>query len=216
MVDDGLYSKIPVPNYILSHQVMRMRAGSVGSRLGAIMTATDSMKITVFGSGGHGSQPHQTVDPVLLAAHIVVRLQSIMSREINSSDLVVLTVGNLQTGQTENIIADRNEISVDFRSVRLEIREQIVSAIKRIVEAEGAASGSPESPVFTPMRRFPSALNDKDTASQVAATFAIHFEDFDDDVPRTNVGEDISTLSTCRGHPSCFWFLGGIDPELLR
>lgn len=86
---------------------MSMRAGSVGSRSGAIMAAAGSMKITVIGRGGHGSWPHQTVDPVLLAAHIVIRLQDIVSREANPSDLAVLTVGSLQAGQTENIIPDR-------------------------------------------------------------------------------------------------------------
>ena len=212
MVDDGLYSKVPLPDYVLGQHVMRLRAGSIGSRPGAIMAAADSMKITVFGRGGHGSQPHQTVDPVLLAAHIVVRLQSVVSREINPSDLAVLTVGSLQAGQTENIIADRAEIGIDFRSVKLDIREQIISAVKRIVEAECAASGSPKTPVFTPTRRFPPTVNNKDVASRVAATFATHFDDFDDDIPRTNISEDFSTLATCRGIPSCFWFLGGIDP----
>ncbi|OOF99375.1 hypothetical protein ASPCADRAFT_203140 [Aspergillus carbonarius ITEM 5010] len=214
MVDDGLYDRIPVPDYVLGQHVMRMRAGKVGSRPGAIMAAADSMKITVFGRGGHGSQPHQTVDPVVLAAHIVIRLQGIVSREVNPSELAVLTVGSLQAGQTENIIADRAEIGVDFRSVRVEVREQIIQAIKRIVEAECLASGSPRAPVFTPTRRFPPTLNDRDVAARVAAAFASHIDDFDDDVPRTNVAEDFSTLATCRDIPSCFWLLGGMDPEL--
>lgn len=214
MVDDGLYSKVPVPDYCLGQHVMRLRAGSIGSRSGAIMAAADSMKITIFGRGGHGSQPHQTVDPVLLAAHIVVRLQSVVSREINPNDLAVLTVGSLQAGQAENIISDRAEIGVDFRSVKLEIREQIISGIRRIVEAECAASGSPKPPIFTPTRRFPPTLNDHEAASQIAATFSTHFEDFDDDIPRTSIAEDFSTLATCRGIPSCFWLLGGIDQEL--
>lgn len=105
-------------------------------------------------------------------------------------------------------------MGADFRSVRLEIRKQIISAIKRIVEAECAASGPPKPPVFTPTRRFPPTLNDKDVVSHVAATFATNSEDFDDDVPRTNVSEDFSTLATCRGLPSCFWLLGEINPEL--
>ncbi|KAJ5243292.1 uncharacterized protein N7469_001619 [Penicillium citrinum] len=214
MVDDGLYSKVPVPDYCLGQHVMRMRAGSVGSRSGAIMAACDSMKITVFGRGGHGSQPHQTVDPVLLASHIVVRLQTVVSREINPNDLAVLTVGSLHAGQAENIISDRAEIGVDFRSVKLEIREQIIAGIKRIVEAECAASGSPKPPIFTPTRRFPPTLNDHDAASQVASTFSTHFDDFDGDVPRTSIAEDFSTLATCRGIPSCFWLLGGIDQDL--
>ncbi|BCR96581.1 M20 family metallopeptidase [Aspergillus luchuensis] len=211
MVDDGLYSRIPVPDVVLGQHVMRMRAGSVASREGAIMAAADSMKITVFGRGGHGSQPHQTVDPVLLAAHIVVRLQSIVSREINPADLAVVTVGSLQAGQTENIIADRAEIGVDFRSVKLEVREQIIEGIKRIVQAECLASGSPVKPVFTPTRRFPPTVNDGDVARRVAETFAGHFQDFDPDVARTNIAEDFSSLATCRGIPSCFWLLGGVD-----
>ncbi|QKX62398.1 uncharacterized protein TRUGW13939_09557 [Talaromyces rugulosus] len=214
MVDDGLYSKIPVPDYVLGQHVMRMRAGSVGSRPGTIMAAADSMKITVYGRGGHGSLPHQTVDPALLAAHIVVRLQSIVSREIDPSDLGVLTVGSLQAGQTENIIADRAEIGIDFRTVKLETRQQIISAVKRIVEAECAASGSPKPPVFTPTRRFPPTDNTEQVASRLAASFESHFEHFDGNTPRTNVSEDFSTLATCKGIPCCFWFVGTTDPVL--
>lgn len=214
MVDDGLYSKITIPDFVFGQHVMRMRAGSVGSRPGTIMAAADSLKITLYGRGGHGSLPHQTVDPVLLAAHVVVRLQSIVSREVDPGDLAVVTVGSLQAGQTENIIADRAEIGIDFRTVKLETRQQILSAIQRIVEAECMASGSPKPPLFTPTRRFPPTSNDRLLASQLAASFENHFEDFDGDTPRTNVSEDFSTLGTCRGLPCCFWFFGGIDPEL--
>lgn len=93
MVDDGLYSKIPVLDYVFGQHVMRLRAGSVGSRPGTIMAAADSWKITLYGRGGHGSLPHQTVDPTVLAAHVVVRLQSIVSREVDPSDLDVAPVG---------------------------------------------------------------------------------------------------------------------------
>ena len=214
MVDDGLYSKVPVPDYVLGQHVMRMRAGSIGSRPDTIMAAADSLKITIYGRGGHGSLPHQTVDPAVLAAHIVIRLQGIVSREVDPSDLAVLTVGSLQAGQTENIIADRAEIGLDFRTVKLETRQKIISAIQRIVEAECMASGSPKRPSFTPTRRFPPTLNDQNVASQLATSFEKHFEDFDGDTPRTNVSEDFSTLGTCKGIPCCFWFIGGIDAEL--
>ncbi|KAL2871210.1 M20 family metallopeptidase [Aspergillus lucknowensis] len=214
MVDDGLYSKIPVPDYVFGQHVMRLRAGSVGSRPGTIMAAADSMKVTVFGRGGHGSLPHHTVDPALLAAHIVVRLQSIVSREVDPSDLAVVTVGSLQAGQTENVIADRAEIGLDFRTVKLETRDKIMSAVRRIIEAECLASGSPKPPVFTPTRRFPPTNNDADVASRLAASFADHLEDFNADTPRSNVSEDFPILATSQGVPSCFWFLGGIDPVL--
>ncbi|KAH8428341.1 M20 family metallopeptidase [Aspergillus melleus] len=214
MVNDGLYSKVPVPDYVLGQHVMRMRAGKVGSRPGTIMAAADSLKITVFGRGGHGSLPHQTVDPALLAAHIVVRLQGIVSREVDPTDLGVVTVGSLQAGQTENIIADRAEIGLDFRTVKLETRQKILSAIQRIVEAECMASGSPKPPVFTPTRRFPPTNNDNDAIAQVAKSFEQHLDDFDGDTPRSNVSEDVSTLATCKDIPCCFWFLGGIDAQV--
>lgn len=214
MVDDGLYSKIPVPDYVFGQHVMRMRAGSVGSRPGTIMTAADSLKITIYGRGGHGSLPHQTVDPALLAAHIVVRLQGIVSREVDPSDLAVVTVGSLHAGQTENVIADQAEIGLDFRTVKPETRQKITSAVVRIVEAECMASGSPKPPLFTPTRRFPPTSNDTHVASRLAASFEKHFENFDGDTPRANVSEDFSTLGTCKGIPCCFWFIGCIDAEL--
>lgn len=214
MVDDGLFSKIPVPNYVFGQHVMRMRAGSVGSRPETIMAAADSLKITLYGRGGHGSLPHQTVDPVLLAANVVVRLQGIVSREVDPSDLAVVTVGSLQAGQTENIIADRAELGIDFRSVKLETRQRILSAIQRIVEAECMASGSPKPPLFTPTRRFPPTFNDNQVTAELAASFGEHFRHFDGDTPRTNVSEDFSILGTCQGRPCSFWFIGGIDPEV--
>ncbi|RAK76944.1 M20 family metallopeptidase [Aspergillus fijiensis CBS 313.89] len=215
MVDDGLYDKIPVPDYVFGQHVMRMRAGSVGSRPGTIMAAADSLKITLFGRGGHGSLPHQTVDPVLLAANVVVRLQGIVSREIDPSDLAVVTVGSLQAGQAENVIPDTAELGVDFRSVSVETRDRILAAIKRIVEAECMASGSPRPPVFTPTRNFPPTINDKQVTAELAPCFAEHFADgFDADTPRTNVSEDFSILGTSQRRPCSFWFFGGIDPEV--
>ncbi|KAJ5281839.1 amidohydrolase [Penicillium angulare] len=214
MVDDGLYDKVPVPDYCFGQHVMRLRGGSIGLRSGTIMAAADSMKVTVFGRGGHGSLPHQTVDPALLAAHIVVRLQGIVSREIDPSDLGVVTVGSLQVGQTENVISDRAEIGLDFRTVKLETREKIISSIRRIVEAECVASGSPRPPVFLPTRRFPPTDNDINATGLLREAFGGHFEDFDPDTPRSNVSEDFSTLGLCRGIPCGFWFLGGIDQGL--
>lgn len=215
MVDDGLFDRVPVPDYVFGQHVMRMRAGSVGSRPGTIMAAADSLKITLYGRGGHGSLPHQTVDPVLLAANVVVRLQGIVSRETDPSDLAVVTVGSLHAGQAENVIPDKAELGVDFRSVSLETRERILSAIHRIVEAECMASGSPRPPLFTQTRRFPPTINDGQVTAALAGSFSEHFEDsFDGDTPRSNVSEDFSTLATCHGRPCSFWFIGGIDPDL--
>ena len=96
MVDDGLYEKIPIPDYVLGQHVLPLRAGRVGNRKGVIMGAADSFKVTVWGRGGHGSMPHRSVDPVVLAANVVLRLQGIVSREVNPSEMAVVTVGSVQ------------------------------------------------------------------------------------------------------------------------
>jgi amidohydrolase len=215
MVDDGLYDRIPVPDYVLGQHVMAMRAGSVGFRAGTIMAGADSLRITLFGNGGHGSQPHRTVDPAVLAAHVVVRLQSIVSREVDYNDVAVLTVGSIQAGKTENIIADHATIGVDIRSVSLETRAKLLSAIERVLKAECVASGASKEPLIEVTRNLPKTVNDEAMANRLEKSFRQHFESsFDSDLPVTTIAEDFSILGTSQGVPCAFWHWGGIDPEL--
>ncbi|KAF2201625.1 amidohydrolase [Delitschia confertaspora ATCC 74209] len=217
MVDDGLYGKhkIPVPDLVLGQHVMAMRAGSVGSKMGTIMAGADSMKITLFGIGGHGSQPHRTIDPAVMAAHVVVRLQTLISREINPSDISVLTVGSLQAGHTENVIADSAEIGVDIRSVRPETREKLLASIRRIVKAECEASGAMVAPVFRMTRHLPNTVNDESMMKTLVKSFGEYFgDDFDANIPTTTISEDFSVLATSQGRPCAFWHWGGIEERL--
>lgn len=215
MVNGGLYDKIPVPDYLLGQHVMSLPAGKVGSKVGTIMAAADSYKITLFGRGGHGSMPHMTIDPVLMASNLVVRLQNIVSREVDPSDMAVVTVGSLQVGHTENIIADRAEIGIDVRSVKKETREKVLASIRRIVHAEYIASGATKEPTIVQTRTFPTTDNDKGMAQRLAASFGAHFGDkFDADTPRVNASEDVSILATSEGKPSLFWFVGMQDHKL--
>ncbi|KAH6672897.1 amidohydrolase [Halenospora varia] len=215
MVDDGLYERVPVPDYVLGQHVMAMRAGSVGFRAGTIMAGADSLRITLFGSGGHGSQPHRTVDPAVLAAHVVVRLQSIVSREVDYNDVAVLTVGSIQVGKTENIIADHATIGVDIRSMSLATREKLLSAIERVVKAECEASGAGKEPLIEVTRNLPKTVNDEAMANRLKGCFGQYFKsDFDSDIPVTTIAEDFSILGTSQGVPCAFWHWGGIDPAL--
>lgn len=214
MVDDGLYEKhnIPVPDYALGQHVIWTRAGSVSSCVGPIMASADSMKITISGRGGHGSQPHRTIDPVVMAAHIVVRLQSIVSREMDPSDISVLTVGSLQAGHTENIIVDTAEIGVDIRSVKEETREQLLAAIRRVVDAECQASAATAPPVYKVTRHFPLTSNDEGMMKTLSDTFKGHFGDaYDPETPTTTASEDFSVLATAKNRPSVFWHFGGTE-----
>ncbi|KAB5526367.1 amidohydrolase [Coniochaeta sp. 2T2.1] len=219
MVDDGLYDPsrhaCPIPDFVLGQHVMAMRAGSVGSKRGVCMAGADSLKVKLFGVGGHGSQPHRTVDPVVLAAHVVVRLQSVVSREINPADISVLTVGSLRAGQTENIIPDFAEIGIDVRSVRPETREKLLAAIRRVVRAECEASGCTREAEFVVSRHLPNTENDVGMMGVLERVFEGHFgrERYDGDIPTTTISEDFSVLGTAVGRPCAFWHWGGIEEE---
>ena len=215
MVNDGLYDKVPVPDYVLGQHLMPMRAGTVGCRPGTIMVSADSFKVTLYGRGGHGSQPHRTVDPVVMASNLVVRLQNIVSREVDPNETAVVTVGSLQAGHAENIIVDHAELGLDIRTDTLSVRDQVVAAIERMVKAEAMASGAQKEPVVVGTRHFPPTDNDAAMAASLATSFADHFGDnFDPNIPRVNVAEDVSILATSQGRPNLFWFFGGVDQAL--
>lgn len=213
MVHDGLYDKVPVPDYVLGQHVMALRAGTVGSKIGTIMASSDRFKVTLFGQGGHGSMPHRTIDPAVLAANVVVRLQTIVSREVDPSDMAVVTVASLQAGQTENIIADKAEIKVDVRTINEATRKRVIAAMRRIVKAECSASNSPREPIIEEIASFPLTINDEALANTVATSFQDHFDAFHADTDRTNASEDVTILATSKGRPSLYWFLGGIDHQ---
>ena len=215
MVDDGLYNHIPIPDYVLGQHVMPMRAGCLGNRNGVSMGAADSFMITVWGRGGHGSMPNRCVDPVVLAANVVLRLQTIVSREVDPSEMAVVTVGSLQAGSTENVIADHAVLKVNIRTTSSQTRERVLAAMQRIIKAECEASNSPKVPLIERTTRFPLTINNEDIAGDLASSFAKFFkEDFDPEQPPVNGSEDFSVLASSIGKPYSFWFFGGVDHEL--
>ncbi|KAL8739600.1 MAG: hypothetical protein Q9190_007617, partial [Brigantiaea leucoxantha] len=214
MVEDGLYNKIPVPDVCLGGHVMAMKAGHVGSRIGTVMSESDRFKVTLFGRGGHGSMPHRTVDPVVMAAHVVLRLQNIVSREVDANEFAVVTVGKLHAGHTENIIADEAEIRVDVRTQKPKVRDQVLAAVHRIVKGECEASGATKEPLIEISSKFPMTVNDESVAKTIEHAFSEYFgPKFDPNIPCSNASEDFSVLGTSQGRPCCFWFYGGVDEK---
>ena len=213
MVADGLYDKIPVPDIALGAHLMPYRAGTVGTKVGLMASAADSFKITLFGRGGHASQPHRTIDPVVMAAQVVVRLQTIVSREVGPDDTAVVTVGSVQAGQTENIIADKAEIKVNIRTVDKQTRERVLASVRRIVKAECEASGAVKEPTFEPTSQFPFTVNDEQATAPLEDVFAQAFDHYDRDIPRLHGSEDFSILATSQNRPASYWVYGGVDPE---
>lgn len=175
MVDDGLYNKVPKADVILGQHLMPFKAGEIGTRRGFKAAAADSFRVKIFGKGGHASQPHRTVDPVLMAANIVVRLQSIVSRQTPPSETTVLTVGSIHAGRTSNIIPDEAVLELTVRSMTSETRQKVIAAMKRIVQAECDASLAPREPEITQLVQLPLVINDLDTTKRLEETFQAHF-----------------------------------------
>jgi hippurate hydrolase len=155
MLDDGLLERFPKPAVTLGQHVMVGPAGTVAGSAGPITSAADSLQIRLFGRGAHGSMPQASIDPVVMAAAVVLRLQTIVAREVAATDAAVITVGVLQAGTKENVIPDEALIKLNVRTFDAGVRKHVLTAIERIVNAEAAASGAPRQPEITPLDRYP-------------------------------------------------------------
>ena len=216
MLDGGLAALTGRVDVALAQHVLPMPAGTVGTRSGPTLSAADSMRIVVHGRGAHGSMPQASVDPVVLAAMIVVRLQAVVAREVAPGDTAVLTVGSIQAGTKSNVIPDRAELQLNVRTYDEQTRASVLSAIERIVRAECAASGSPHEPEFELFDRYPLTDNDAEVTARVAAAFADVFGERAVELPQQSASEDFSDLPTALGAPYAYWGIGGIDPERYR
>jgi len=215
MIDDGLFKRFPEPVVILGQHVMVGPAGAVAGRTGAITSAADSLQIRLFGRGAHGSMPQSSIDPVVMAAATVMRLQTIVSREVAAAEAVVVTVGALQAGTKENVIPDEALIKLNVRTFDEGVRKRVLAAIERIVNAEAAASGAPRPPEITTLDHYPLNVNDAGATRRVVDAFRQHFPA--ERVRQTGpapASEDFGSFGTEWHVPSVFWFVGGTDPDV--
>lgn len=216
MVRDGLAKRIPKPAVVLGQHVAPAPAGVIAWRAGTAMSASDSWEVKLFGRGGHGSMPQRAVDPVVMAASAVMRLQGVVSREVAMTDSAVVTVGALQVGTKENIIPDEALLKLNIRSFKQEVRKRVLSAVRRILDAEAAASGAPKPPEITVLGEFPALVNDEKPMRAVAAAFASKFgaERVIELADPASASEDFGALGAGLGAESVFWFVGGLDPAV--
>jgi hippurate hydrolase len=196
--------------------VLPLPAGLVGTHGGPFLAAADSMRITVHGRGSHGSMPQSSVDPVVLAAMIVLRLQTIVSREIAPVEPAVLTVGSIRSGSKSNVIPDRAELQLNIRTYSEQTRTTVLDAVKRIVTAECTASGSPRDPEFELFDRFPLTDNDVATTDRVRSAFTSFFGDKCWEMPQGAGSEDFSEIPKALGVPYTYWGVGGVDPAAFE
>ena len=214
MIDDGLFKRFPKPDVILSQHVMVGPSGTLAGRAGAITSAADSLQIRLFGRGAHGSMPQASIDPVVMAASTVLRLQTIVSRELAAAEAAVLTVGVLQAGTKENVIPDEAIIKLNVRTFDAGVRQRVMAAIERIANAEAAASGAPRRPEITTIDQYPLNVNNQEATNRVVDAFRGHFGA--ERVRATGAApasEDFGSFGSEWHVPSVFWFVGGTDPE---
>ncbi len=215
MIDDGLFTRFPKPDVVLGQHVMLGPAGTVAGRPGAITSAADSLQIRLFGRGAHGSMPQASIDPVVMAAATVMRLQTIVSREVAAGEAAVVTVGALQAGTKENVIPDEALIKLNVRTFDAGVRTRVLAAIARIVNAEADASRAPRQPEITTLDHYPLNVNDPDATGRVVDAFRRHFG-----VARVRetgpapASEDFGSFGSAWHAPSVFWFVGGSDPDV--
>jgi len=214
MVADGLLTRFPKPDVILAQHLMKGAAGTIGWRAGVVTSAGDSLQVRLFGRGAHGSMPEASIDPVVLAAATVLRLQTIVSREVAATESAVVTVGALQAGTKENVIPDEALLKLNVRTFDEHVRTRVLAAIERIVKAEAAASGAPKPPEIVPLDRYWLVKNDVPSTTQVVDAFRHHFpaERLRETKP-ASASEDFGVFGAEWQVPSVFWFVGGTDPE---
>jgi amidohydrolase len=214
MVDDGLFTRFPKPAVgIALHVGNSLPAGQVGITSGIYNTNADSLRITIYGKGGHGAAPNTTIDPIVIAARTVLALQTIASREVKPGEMAVVTVGYIRAGTKNNIIPDQAELGLTVRTYKSDVRKQILEAITRITKAEALAGGAQQEPLIEHYESTDSVYNDPALAQRLRAPLeaALGKDNVIATEPITP-SEDYAYFIE-QGVPSMYFSLGGADPQ---
>ena len=213
MIDDGVFERFGRPSVVLGQHVAPLPAGVIGLRAGPAFAAADSLRVTLHGRGAHASRPETSVDPVVLAAATVMRLQTVVAREVAGTDTAVVTVGAMRAGTAVNVIPDDAELLINVRTFARDVRTRVLDSITRIVRAEAAASGAERDPDIELLSSFPAVVNDPGAAERTRPALA-GLAMVVDPGPVTG-SEDVGLLASASGAPCVFWLLGGADPVLF-
>ena len=215
MLDDGLFDRFGRPDVVLGQHVAPIPAGVIGLRSGPAFAAADVLRIVLYGRGAHGSRPEVSVDPVVMAAATVMRLQTVVSREVGGSETAVVTVGMMKAGTAANIIPDHAELLITVRTFTVDVRDRVVAAIGRIARAEAAASDAPKPPDVELTSSFPAVSNDQAAVERTRPALQGIGAMVVDPGPVTG-SEDVGLLAIAAGVPCVYWLLGGADPAVFE
>jgi amidohydrolase len=220
MLNDGLFSRFPRPDVAIAQHTWPIQVGKIGYVVGPMGTNVDNLRIRVFGRGAHGAMPHLGVDPIVIAAATVLRLQTVVSRAVEPGELAIVTVGSLHGGTQYNIIPDDAELEVTVRTEKEGIRKQVLEAIRRIANAEAAASNASREPEISVIQSAPITYTDEEPTTRILKTFRRCFgADSVVPMPPLRGSEDFSLYGRVPGGagvPSVFYFVGIANQQLLE
>jgi amidohydrolase len=214
MLRDGLFTRFPKPDAIVAlHVGNELPAGAVSITPGIYNTNSDSVRITIYGKGGHGASPDTTVDPIVIAARTIVSLQTIASREVKPGELAIVTVGYIRAGTKNNIIPDQAEMGLTVRTYKQDVRKQVLAAISRITKAEAEAAGAPREPAVEHYEGTDAVYNEPGLAERLRSPLeaALGKDQVSTAGPITP-SEDFSFFVE-QGVPGFYFSLGGADPH---
>ena len=214
MVDDGLFTRFPKPDIgVALHDTNGLPTGKVGVTPEYSKANADSVRITIYGKGGHGATPEKTIDPILIAARTVVTLQSIVAREIKPGDAAVITIGYLQAGTKNNIIPDEAQMGITVRSYKPDVRQRLLASIDRVVKAEAQAGGSERMPLIEKFEATSAVYNDPVLTKHLADVLETALgKGSVETEPPIMTSEDYSVFVE-QGVPSFYFTLGAANPQ---
>lgn len=214
MIADGVLDAFPRPDIVLGQHLTPLPAGTIGVRPGTQMAASDGVTVTLHGRGGHGSRPHATIDPIVMAAATVMRLQTVVSREVDPREMAVVTVGSIHAGLKNNIIPAEATLELSLRYPDEPARADVLARVERVIRAEAAASGAEQPPTIRVDHSLPPTINDAAATARLTAAFDRAFGDGTVIDPGMFTGsEDVSWFAREADVPLVFWFWGGLDPQ---
>lgn len=214
MIEDGLLTRFPKPDVAVALHVGNwLPAGKVGTGAGYRLSNADSLRVTIYGKGGHGSMPNSTVDPIVIAARTIVSLQTIVSREVKPGEVAVVTVGYIQAGTKNNIIPDQAELGLTVRSYKPEVRKQLLAAIDRIVKAEAQAAGAPKAPLIERYEFTDAVYNDPALDQRLGKALESALGKDQVEVGDPIMASEDFSYFTAQGISSYYFWLGGAEPQ---
>ncbi|GAC1428299.1 MAG: M20 family metallopeptidase [Terriglobales bacterium] len=216
MIEDGFITRFPKPDVAIAlHVGNELPAGKVGVGSGFRYANADSLRITIYGKGGHGAIPESTIDPIVIAAKTILSLQTIDSREVKPGDVAVVTVGYIRAGTKNNIIPDQAELGLTVRTYKPEVRKHVLAAITRITDAEAQAAGAPKPPLIEQYESTDAVYNDPTLAQRLTNTLqsTLGKDRVSTSEPQI-VSEDFAYFVE-QGIPSFYFALGGAEPQKL-